>query len=129
MQDRPTAAELLDAIADFLTLDVAPHVPRWLAFQLRVARNSLMVIKREIEHEEAHLVEEWLGLDALLGDAPRPGSLQGLRQALRARNEELCRRIQAGEFDRPDLRRLLVGHLDRTVRNKLLVCSPRYAAG
>ncbi|HEY8491260.1 MAG TPA: DUF6285 domain-containing protein [Dehalococcoidia bacterium] len=126
MQDRPTAAELLDAIGDFLVQDVAPHVPPWLTFQLRVARNSLHIIKREIELEEAHLLEEWRGLDALLGDAPRPATLRELRQAVRARNEELCRRIQAGEFDRPDLRRMLVDHLTRTVRDKLLVTNPRY---
>src|SRR5215212_8853507 len=115
MQDRPTAGELLEAIADFLTLDVEPHVPDWLRFQLRVARNSLTIIRREMEHEDAYLLEEWSGLDAVLGEAKRPDSPLELRPGVLARNEELCGRIKAGHFDPPEARRALIEHLRAVV--------------
>ncbi len=126
MQDRPTAGELLEAIADFLTLDVEPHVPDWLRFQLRVARNSLTIIRRELEHEERFMVEEWRGLDALLGEAPLLTAPGALRPSLLARNEDLCRRIQTGEFDEPGTRRALLEHLRAVVDNKLRISNPRY---
>ena len=128
MQDRPTAGELLEAIADFLTLDVEPHVPDWLRFQLRVARNSLTIIRRELEHEDAYLLAEWSGLDTLLGESPRPDSPTELRPGVLARNEELCARIRAGDFDQPEARRALVEHLRAVVANKLRTSNPRYVA-
>ena len=49
-QDRPTAAELLAAIADLLREEVTPVLdkaePR-LGFQMRVAANSLAILERE----------------------------------------------------------------------------------
>ncbi len=128
MQDRPTAGELLEAIADFLTMDVEPHVPEWLRFQLRVARNSLTIIGRELEQEDEHLIEEWQGLDALLGDAPRPESSGALRRSVLERNDALADRIKAGEFDHADARRRLIEHLRVVVDNKLRVTNARYVA-
>ena len=126
MQDRPTADELLEAIADFLTTDVEPHVPDWLRFQLRVARNSLTIIRRELAHEDRFLRDEWQGLDALLGEVPRPDAPTELQLSVLARNEELCARIQAGDFDRPEARRALLEHLRTVVENKLRISNPRY---
>jgi Domain of unknown function (DUF6285) len=126
MQDRPTAGELLEAIADFLTTDVEPHVPDWLRFQLRVARNSLTIVRRELEHEDEYLLEELRGLNKLLGDAPHPDSPATLRLAVLARNDELCRRISAGDFDQPEARQGLLEHLRTVVDNKLRVSNPRY---
>lgn len=129
MQDRPTAQELLEAIADFLVTDVWEHVPDWLTFQLRVARNSLLIIGREIEQEEDALIDEWRGLDALLGAAEaRPARVRELREAVLDRNAELCQRIRRGEFDAADRRALLVRHLTATVRGKLAISNPRYVA-
>ncbi len=126
MQDRPTADELLEAIADFLTTDVEPHVPDWLRFQLRVARNSLSIIRRELAHEEHFLLDEWRGLDALLGAAPYPAGPGAIRPAVLSRNDELCARIRAGEFDAPRARRALLEHLRTVVENKLRISNPRY---
>ncbi len=126
MQDRPTAGELLEAIADFLTMDVEPHVPEWLRFQLRVARNSLTIIRRELAHEDHFLLDEWQGLDALLGTAPYPDEPGATRPAVLSRNDELCARIRAGEFDAPQARRALQEHLRAVVENKLRISNPRY---
>lgn len=128
MQDRPTAGELLDAIAAFLTTDLEPHVPDWLRFQLRVARNSLTIIRRELDLEARYLVEEWQGLDTLLGAAPFPASPVDLRPSVLARNDALCDQISSGAFDPPEARRLLLDHLRAVVDNKLRISNPRYVA-
>lgn len=50
-QDRPTAAELLAAIADFLREEATPALDRTeprLGFQIRVAVNSLAILEREV---------------------------------------------------------------------------------
>ena len=123
MQDRPTATELLDAIAEFLIRDVAPNVPNWLTFQVRVASNSLGIIKREIDLEASHMEEEWSSLGNLLGH--RDADNAGTRDAIRIANQELCERIRDGQFDTPMERKKLLEHLHATVRNKLAVSSPR----
>jgi hypothetical protein len=128
MQDRPTAGELLQAIAEFLVTDVEPHVPDWLRFQLRVARNSLAIIQRELALEDEHIVDEWEGLDMLLGEQPAPRSPREREQAVLVRNDELCRRIEAGGFDQPETRRLLLDHLRAVVHNKLVISNPRYVS-
>jgi hypothetical protein len=49
-QDRPTASELLTAIADFLREEATPALDRTdprLGFQMRVAVNSLAILERE----------------------------------------------------------------------------------
>lgn len=129
MQDRPTAPELLEAIADFLQDEVSEHVPDWLSFQLRVARNSLLIVKREIESEERHLHSEWRRLDELLGATEPPATFRELRTALRDRNEQLCTAIREGGFDDQSRRSHLLAHLHATVREKLSITNPRYVTG
>jgi aminoglycoside phosphotransferase (APT) family kinase protein len=46
---RPTASELLDAVAGFLTDDIRPAVTGQVAFHARVAANVLGIVAREIE--------------------------------------------------------------------------------
>src|SRR5688572_8588188 len=111
MQDRPTATELLDALADFMRDRAAHARDRWERFQFQVAANSLRIIQRELEMEEGLLHDEWRGLDALLGPEALPGSYSALRERTGARNEEFVRRIQAGDFDgerEPELQRHLL---------------------
>jgi aminoglycoside phosphotransferase (APT) family kinase protein len=47
---RPTARELLDAVADFLTDDVATSTDSRLAYQGRVAANVVRMVERELAH-------------------------------------------------------------------------------
>ena len=49
-QDRPTQAELLAAVADFLRDEAMPALEAshpGLAFQVRVAANALAILERE----------------------------------------------------------------------------------
>ena len=123
MQDRPTAPELLDALAGFMRDRAANARDRWERFQFQVAANSIGIIQREFEMEEGLLQDEWRGLDTLLGSERPPGSYAGLRERTQARNEELVRRIQAGEFD-GDRDAELQRHLLETVLGKVRIASP-----
>ena len=48
MQDRPTAPELLDALAELLFADIREWVPREHRFQVLVAANVCAVLAREL---------------------------------------------------------------------------------
>ncbi len=99
-QDRPTASELLTAIADFLREEATPALDRTeprLGFQMRVAVNSLAILERESRLGPAADAREHARLVALLG---RDGTLAELTR-------ELARQLRAGERDeqrrRPDV--------------------------
>ena len=85
-QDRPTASELLAAIADFLREEATPALDRAdprLGFQMRVAANSLAILEREARLGPAADAREHGRLVDLLG---RDGTLDEL-------NRELARQL------------------------------------
>ncbi len=116
MQDRPTAPELLDAVAAYLFDELRPEVPREQRFKVLVAANVCAVVAREIragdepDREDLQLFNELLGEEA--GD-------------VRAAAAELSRRIRAGELD--DRIDELTPRLEEHVRRKLEVARPGYA--
>jgi len=123
VQDRPTAAELLDALAGFLR-DRAQHArDRWERFQFLVAANSLSILKREAEQEEDAILAEWERLEALLGPEPLPLRFRDRVARLRERNAELCEAIRAGRFD-GEREQELKRHLYLTVVDKVRIASP-----
>ncbi|MCS7295710.1 MAG: DUF6285 domain-containing protein [Chloroflexota bacterium] len=123
MQDRPTAAELLDALGGFLR-DRAQHArDRWERFQFLVAANSLSILKREAEQEEDAILAEWERLDALLGPERLPLRFRDRVARLRERNAELCEAIRAGRFD-GEREQELKRHLYLTVVDKVRIASP-----
>lgn len=126
MQDRPTVHELLSAVERFLRDEVVPATEGRRQFLARVAANAIGLVERELASEAAHAEREWAGLDALLGAAPMPRERDALAAAVRARNEALCARIRAGELDAADPQRALLGHVRRTVRDKLEVTNRAY---
>jgi Domain of unknown function (DUF6285) len=126
MQDRPTAVELLEALGEFMRDRAANARDRWERFQFQVAANSLAVLQRELEFEDGFMREEWVGLDRLLGGEQPPAGQAAFARKLEARNEELVRRIHAGDFD-GEAEMALLRHLCETVLNKVRVASPREA--
>ena len=50
---RPTAAELVAAVADFLDNDVRPSIEGQVAFHARVAANVLRTVERELTDDRA----------------------------------------------------------------------------
>jgi hypothetical protein len=125
MQDRATATELLDAISRFLRNQSAKQQDRWLRFQLLVASNSLAIVQRELEQEESHLREEWPLLDGLLGAAEEPTNYRDLQLAYRARQDDLCDQIRAGEFDSADRERELIRYLVLETKNRVRITAPQ----
>jgi hypothetical protein len=116
-QDRPTASELLAAIADLLREEAIPVLdkadPR-LGFQLRVAVNSLAIVEREARLGPAADAREHARLKALLG---RDGALEEL-------NRELARQLRAGDRDERDA--ALMAHLDATIADKIAIANPKW---
>ncbi len=126
MNDRPTAVELLDAVRRFLQEEVVPELEGPRRYHGRVAANVLAIVARELETEEQQLGQEWARLAQLL-DAPgaAPATRAALREGLRARTDELVRRIRAGEADAGPWRQAVLAHLCATVDAKLAVAKPQ----
>ena len=126
-QDRPDAAELLDALAEFLYGDVAEWAPREKRFQVLVAANLCAVVGRELRAGSEPLRDDLVLLLELL-DAEQPAgdlSEAELREAVRAAEAELARQLRAGEFDsRLDA---IASRLTEHVRRKLETARPGYA--
>jgi hypothetical protein len=114
MQDRPTAAELLAAVREFLDDEARPNLDGRLAFHARVAANALAIVERELLDGARFAAAERERAAALLGHDGSPEALE----------RELARRIRDGSLDTSlaDVRR----HVRATVREKLLVANPGY---
>ena len=127
MQDRPTADELLDAVAGFLHGDVMSNTTGRVNFHARVAGNVLQMLRRELREVEGQLAREWAGLDGLLGPQTAPASRDEMGAALVQRNGTLAGRIRRGGFDDEGVREVLVRHLRSAVHDKLVVSNPTLA--
>ncbi len=130
MNDRPTAAELIDAVRRYLEAELLPTLTdARQRFQSLVAANVLAIAGRELAGEEAQLREEWGLLAGLLDvDGLRPEGLTESRQAVRQANARLCERIRAGDFDAPSSFRAVAAAVRQLVVRKLEVANPRYLA-
>jgi hypothetical protein len=116
-QDRPTASELLTAIADFLREEATPALDKaepQLGFQMRVAVNSLAILEREWRLGPQADAREHERLTKLLG---RAGSLDEL-------NRELARQLRTGERDERDA--ALMAHLEATIADKIAIANPNW---
>jgi hypothetical protein len=103
---RPTAAELVAAVAEFLETDVREATSGQVNFHARVAANALRIVERELLDEGA---EEYGAALAGLGFADE---------------EQLAAAIRAGELD-GRAGEVLSG-LRSLVRNRLAVAHPGY---
>jgi hypothetical protein len=117
-QDKPTAAELLDSVAEYLFGELRPEVPREQRFKVLVAANVCAVVARELraggrpDREDLELFGELLGERV---------------EDVRAAAAELSRRLRSGELD--DRIDALAPRLEEHVRRKLEVARPGYADG
>jgi hypothetical protein len=116
MQDTPTPAEVLAAVARFLKEEVAPATDGRLSFQARVAANALEMMRRHLDLAPTAEVAEHARLVELLH---HEGDLMAL-------NIELSRRLESGQADlaTPGL----AEHLWATTLAKMAVDQPTYAA-
>jgi hypothetical protein len=114
MQDRPTAPELLDAMAAKLFGEVREWVPRERRFQILVLANLCAVIARELRAGDAPDEQDV----ALFRDLGSEG--EDAREAA----ADLAARIRAGELDR-DLE-AVIARLREHVGRKLEIARPGY---
>ena len=115
MQDRPTAPELLDAMAAKLFEEVREWVPRERRFQVLVLANLCAVVARELragDRPDEHDAALFRGLGGEGEDARRAAA-------------DLAARIRAGELDE-DLGEVIV-RLREHVARKLEIARPGYA--
>jgi hypothetical protein len=118
MQDRPTAEELLDSVAEYLFGELRPQVPREQRFKVLVAANVCAVVARELRAGDAPDREDLALFDELLGE--QVGDVH-------AAAAELSRRLRSGELD--DRIDELTPRLEEHVRRKLEIARPGYAEG
>jgi hypothetical protein len=120
MQDLPTAAELVEAVREFLERDVFPELAGRRRFHTRVAMNVLGIVQRELtlggeadarERERlARLLPPSDTADRSLGDL----------------NAQLAGAIRDATLAAP--RAELIAHLRETLHDKLAIANPRYIA-
>jgi len=102
VQDRPTAAELVQAVREFLERDVMTATAGRVQFHTRVAINALGMVEREL----------------------RQGPVVEALERDRAAERELAARIRDGSLD--DRLEEVRAEVRASVRKKLLVANPAY---
>jgi hypothetical protein len=106
--DAPDAAELLDAVREWIDRELIPGTDGRLRFHARVASNVIGMVAREIE----------------LGAAQAVAHERRLARLGVADDAELAAAIRRREFD--DRRAELLGLLTEAVLDKLTVANPGY---
>jgi hypothetical protein len=109
--DVPSAAELVEAVREFLEKDVMAATEGRVNFHARVAVNVLNMVQRELEQ----------GVEQARAHADRLASL-GVDS-----EQELSEAIASGRLD--DRLPEVVAVVKATVRDKLSVANPKYLAG
>jgi Domain of unknown function (DUF6285) len=128
MQDRPDAAELLEAVAEYLFAELRPEVPKEQRFRVLVAANVCTVVARELGAGEAPDREDLALFSELLGEPAEPAAdPDALADQARESAAELAKRLRSGELD--DRIDELAPRLEEHVRRKLDIARPGYDTG
>lgn len=128
MQDRPTAHELTEAVALFLSEELAPTVtdPR-LRFRVLIAANLMQIVTRELAAGDGPLREEQARLLTLLGrDDAAPPAEGDLHQSVDTLGRELCARIRSGEADDGPWHALVAAYAEASLIEKLRIANPKF---
>jgi Domain of unknown function (DUF6285) len=108
LHGRPTAAELIESVREWLERDVMTQTSGRLQFHTRVAMNVLAMVERELA----------LGPDQLINHAQRLAALGAANDAA------LAEAIRRGDFDSRD-EELRVALLEMS-RDQLRVANPKH---
>lgn len=112
VSDRPSTAELLDAVGEYL-VQVREGVSGRLGFHARVAANVVSMLRREVELGPAQAVAHTRRLASL-----------GVVETGSAGEAELAAAIRSGAFD--DRLDAVIDVVRATVRDRLAVSNPGY---
>jgi hypothetical protein len=132
MQDRPSAQQLLDALATFLMSEVAPRLDanKALQFRVAIAANLAQVVSGELNTFDQRLLGESIRLRALFPDHPAVERLDvGTRTerlaAVKDLERFLAKALRKGAM--AEDRRLAAGeHLWATAKETLAISNPRF---
>jgi Domain of unknown function (DUF6285) len=113
--NRPTSAELLQAVGGFLKAEVLPLLNGNEKYHLQVAINAVAILGREFASAAQFDAAEQERLGVLLG-------VTGTREEL---NRLLCLRIRERQLTYRDLP--LRAHLMQTAIAKMSIDNPKYA--
>ncbi|MGH8996439.1 MAG: DUF6285 domain-containing protein, partial [Acidimicrobiales bacterium] len=108
--DAPSAAQLLEAVGEFLSADALGATEGRVQFHVRVAANVVAMVRREIE----------------LGPAMARAQAERLERLGVASDAELAEAIRSGRMD--DRRDEVADAVRATVADKLAVANPHYRA-
>ncbi len=111
--DRPTKAELVEAVYIFLEEKVKENLPNHLAFNTQIAINVLKVVKRELDNGDKLSEESNEILSNLITD---PG---------KASLEKLAESISSGEIELENKK--LQEALVEITKKKISVDNPKYS--
>ena len=126
MHDRPNVDELLRAVEALFDEQLVPSLTGSRQYNARVAANVIRTVRRELQHEESHLEQEWAGLDVLLGEAEKPESMVGIKNAIATRTADLSERIREGDADAGEWRQMVFAHVRDMVHAKLAAANPKW---
>jgi hypothetical protein len=113
--NRPSSAELLNAVQEFLKGELQPQLSGNVKYHLQVAINALMILGREWESGARFDAEEHERLEGLM-------RMQGSREEL---NGQLCARIRERAITYEDPQ--LMSHLLQSSIAKMSIDNPKYA--
>ena len=116
MQDDPTPAELVKAVADFLRDDIAPTLSGHAGFKMRVGINALDLVVRQLT----------LSGESDTAEHARLAQIMGLQGTLADLNRDFAQGIASGEIDPhgPGV----AEHLWMPTMEKLAIDQPNYAS-
>jgi hypothetical protein len=114
LDEHPSAAELVAAVAGFLESEVAPALDGRIVFHTRVAVNALRIVERELTSGSA----------AVAADTARLRDLTGAAGSLASLNSALAAQIRDGTLSTSD--GALREHLIRSVLARIAIDNPRY---
>ncbi|EMO86191.1 DUF6285 domain-containing protein [Leptospira santarosai] len=129
MQDKPTSADLLEAIQDFLMKEVLPQFKdkELLSYKTLVSWNMLGVVSRDIRSGEEALDKELGRLVELLDkNSVFPSTLNEKKKLAHDWNMELLDRIRKEKLSSENSR--YWNHVKETVKEKVEITNPRFAS-
>ena len=111
--DRPTNAELVEVVSEFLEKEIKINLPDHLAFKTQIAINVLNIVKREQQNEE------------ILSKESKEILLNLFKDPNKANIRELAKQIETGELklDDKELQEALI----QITKKKISVDNPKYS--
>jgi len=111
--DRPTSAELVEVVSEFLEKEVKSNLHDHLAFKTQIAINVLNIVKREQQNKK------------ILSNESRAILLNLFKDSDKTNIEELAKQIQTGKLklDNEELRDALI----EITKKKISVDNPKYS--